>query len=617
MTSEMILKNSIGRTYPWPKVTNMTITINSKSHKPTLSKQLKYIIVNTGYLSYFALKRSPMKGINFTSANKQIIFRALVKHPLLVLELTNCRFNDLIYVANGFIEKRFTELRSLSLLNVQPSRNIESTLNAITKGFREAVSAEELKVSMMHKDEVIPLIRVLSELPNVQTITFSFFHFTKTICTVYTNFFLRPKIRKIITKAYKYDSTCMQPFADLFYLPPNLTYVKFNSLQTDSYNELKPIDMEPLFKRYSSLQTLILRNICIKDIEHKGGLMFSKVLKEIKLKNICTTENVSKLLSSVKELPALEVLSMNLMLSSLIAVEALEHCIKMATNLAYLSLEYCGIHDQHFISLRPDRVFRSIKVLKLKGNYLKYESYKQIIEVIRNPLTNIEYIDITDLYIPTNKLYEIFNVIQSHPTLKVFIWNNVYGTSANDNFNLVIKYSGLLEQISIQHVSFSALSIFKALKRNAKLRYISFGISSFNYVEIKKLCKLCEKNNNLELLELNLTQTDFTNHCSFNYFLNELMGRLRPREMRVKLKRLKKEDREYRIKIKIIKKLIFSVSLDMLTFERYIKQWWDSKILHSIVTKCRFIANKLNWAKWIIEHNLNKSLKESLILYLY
>jgi len=623
MTSNLLLSKSIGRMYPWPNVINMKITVNTKfnKHMSTLTKQIRYLLANTGPLESFILRTPAFEEeVDFTPTEKKTIFRAISRHPLLVLELSEYPFKDLIYLAESFINNCFPQLISLSLMSILPSKGMEDTLGIITKGFSEAKSIETLKASIIHTniEEAVQLIKVLREVPNVQVVDFSFPLFTKGICAVYKIFFEKPKIKKIVTKAYEYNDNCMDPFIDMFYLVPNLKCVKFNCLKNDAD---KVIHMETLFRviNCSCLQQLVFKNICVKDIENKARLVFSKtsLLKKIKLENTCSMTKVPKFLSSINETPNLETLSITFTLCSKLAVEAFGNCITMASNLLHVDLENCRIPDLHFASLRPARLLKKIKTLKLRGNYLGYNTYLQIIEILKSPVTVIEYIDVTDMDIPTDKIYEIFKVMQSHPTLKVFLWDCIYGSIMYDNFHSLIKSSGLLERISIWDINFSPLAIFKALKKSSKLEYLSFGVSSFDHMAVRKLWKLCEKNRSLKLLRLNLARTNFNVGISFDYFFNELIKRLKPKDISMKLKRYSKEDREYKITIRIIKKLRFTINLDISILEKYVKQWWDFKTLHSMVIKDDFISTSDNWNKWIKEQESSEELKESIIFYLY
>eukprot|EP00826_Nyctotherus_ovalis_P013046 TRINITY_DN13490_c0_g1_i8.p1 TRINITY_DN13490_c0_g1~~TRINITY_DN13490_c0_g1_i8.p1 ORF type:complete len:651 (+),score=136.92 TRINITY_DN13490_c0_g1_i8:126-2078(+) len=627
MTSDTLLLKRIGRVYPWPSVLSMAITVDTKfnKHMSVLTSQLRYLLANTGPLESFALRTPAFEEeVDFTPTDKQRIFRAIARHPLLVLELSEIPFKDLIYLARGFIDKDFPELRSLSLMNVLPSsRGTEDTLGIITKGFSEAESVEELKVSIMHTniEEAVQLVKVLHELPNIQSLSFSFPLFTKAICAAYLCFFEKPQIRQITTYAYEYNDTCMYPFEDVYYLVPNLKSVEFCCLKSDGDVECKLIEMDAFFRAIncSCLQQFTLRNICVKDIHENARLLFSKtsIVKRLKLQYVCSMQNVVKFLSSAGETPNVEELGFSLMLCSPPAVEALRRCLSMATSLVHISLENCRMLDQHFVSLRPARLFRKAKTLKLRGNYLRYSSLIQIIEILKTPHTEIEHLDITDLDAPADKISEIFNAIHSHPTLKTFLWNCIYASLMYDNLYAVVKDNVLIERLSMRHVNVSPANVFKAMKMATKLQWISFGATSFDHIAIRKLWKLCEKNRTLKLLKLNLTRTNFSFGSSFDYFFNELMKRLKPKEIAVTLKKFSREDREYKMKIRMIKKLIFSVIMNVEILEKYVKQWWNFKMLHSVIIGDSFITAQSDWARWITEYTQSEKLRETVIFYLY
>lgn len=627
MTSDTLLMKRIGRVYPWPNVASMAVTVNTKfnKHMSILTNQLRYLLANTGPLESFALRTPAFEEeVDFTPTDKQRIFRAIGRHPLLVLELSEIPFKDLIHLARGFIDKEFPELRSLSLMNVLPSsRGTEDTLGIITKGFSEAESVEELKASIVHTniEEAVQLVKVLRELPNIRLLSFSFPLFTRAICAAYLRFFEKPKIVQIVTCAYEYNDTCMQPFENMYYLVPNLKAVEFCCLKSEGDVNCKLIEMDAFFRTISCscLQQFTLRNIYVKDIQENARQLFSKtsLVRRLRLEHVCSMQSATRFLRSVGEAPNVEDLGLSLTLCSPPAVEALGSCLHVVSGLLHVDLQNCRIPDQHFVSLRPATLFRKAKTLKLRGNYLRYSSLMQIIDILKTPYTAMEYLDITDLDAPADKIPEIFNAIHAHPTLKTFLWDCVYASLMYDNLYAVVKDNVLIERLSMRHVNVSPANVFKAMKKGTKLQWVSFGASSFDHIAIRKLWKLCEKNRTLKLLKLNLTRTNFSFGSSFDYFFNELMKRLKPKEIAVTLKKFNKEDREYKMKIRMIKKLTFSVLMNVEVLEKYVKQWWDFKMLHSVVIEDSFIVVQSDWAKWIAEYAQSEKLRATLIFYLY
>ncbi len=617
----------ITRRFPRPNATSLRICIDSKQAKqmPLAGREIaRTLDVMEGVCSFELKNTGYDEELDLPVGEKERIYKSLIAHSVSLTEvkLESLSAKDLLYLSVGFFHGGFEALRSLEVRDLDPEGVSEADGAKLASGFSAANSVEFLSVGFERKagEEIQTLLGVFAAMPAVKIVEFRFAQFTEKICSACTKFFERPTVSQIVTTFGQYTEFCMTPFGDLVYLKSSLKRVEFACQNQDVDTEHNLVDMSAFFRLLtcSAIESFTLKNICIKELSKHAEEFCSKnsVLRELTLERAATLWELGMFLTKCTDLRKLERLRLDFAISDGKMAASLAQLISAAPGLVHVDLTGCRIPDSAFCSIRPARLLGKCRYVALRGNYLCYNSYSQIVELLRQSCT-IEYLDITDTEVPADKVGSVFTAMQNHPSLRTFLWNCVYGSTMYDGLNLALKYGKRIERLEMRDLNFSPLQIFRSLKRNSPLRRLSIGVAAFDSLSVRKLWKLLCKNGTLDTLFLNLISTNFAQGVAFDSLFRELTRRLEIRQVCVRLKRYSQTDPEYNIKLGLGSRLVLNANLNILWFEHIVADWWNLGRLHSVLVRDLFLRRKADWIRWLIGHKLGTETKARLVFYLY
>jgi len=623
-TTNSLIVRRIAQVYSFPKSSNFSLKIDTKQYKPLcgLIKFLLNIIKNMDQLETFSLEnRVSRQSIDFSVPHKQKIYKTLCRHSdsLIFISINSYQINELEFIGNCFKEGKLQNLQTLQFMDILPGKISLDLFDQICQNFKLCKSLKTIKISISHKFEyeILQLLKILLMVENIQEIFYSFLYFNEKICEEYCKLFEKPKITKIITKSFEFSNFCMNPFREIMFLKSSLKIVKFicTNQNIDTENNLIEINQFLRLISISSIEKFSIKNLCIKELPKITANIFYKnsQLQSLNFHNFCPIKDLSNFFISAENLVS-EKLQKFQICTPLCDPKITTNFAKMLNNfctekLEFISLENCQIPDSQFVNLKLAKLFRKCKFLNLKGNYLLYNSYIEICELLKNSY-KMQYLNITDCEVPQEKICEIFKVIEGHFSLCEFIWNFNFASILYESLNLLVKYNTKIQKFIMKSTNFMPINIFRTLKKSKNLEIFNIGISAFDNFAIRKLWKLLTKNNIIQKLKLNLERTNFeSGFCSFEHIFKEILQRTKPHEIRFCLKKFSQDLSEFLIKILIQQKLQFKLFYRIKKISEFINNWFHLKICHSVLflQEQKFVKNYTDFNIIIEDFLHNKS----------